>query len=200
MKLLNIIAEYHEEVELDSLLEEVTDQDRELVKESETKLLNEASITSIVIGAVLAAPKLLEYLSKIVAFVAKIFRKFVKGDQDATGENKVTDWLHSKGHTLHSKYLKLVIKAVKLFGVASSVWKNEDGSVDEAKLKLTAEVLLNVAIAIAGSAAIYGAVGAAVKGKAVFAAIEGSLGAIKADELATAVKELGPKIASAVKA
>lgn len=194
MKLSNIILEDNETHVLNRILAEVTEADKKAIEESEKSLVNE-SITSIVVGAIMAAPKLIEYLAKIVKFLVKIFRSLVKGREDETeGENAFSNYLMKKGHQLHDKYLLLVIKAVKLFGIAKSEWKDENGKIDEEKLKLTAKIILNIGIAIAGTMAIGGAISYAAKGNALYAAIEGSLGFTKADELLAAVKEIGPKI------
>ena len=190
-----VITEVKEEKKLNLILEGVTKKDINAVHESEKPLVNEA-VVSIIVGAVLAAPKLMEYLAQVVKFIVKIFRKLFKGGGESEeGENKVSNWIEKNGHSLHSKYIKIVIKVVKLFGVAKTVWKDkQSGKIDEKKLKLTAEVLLNVAIAIAGANAIGGAVSAFSSGSPIIGAIETGLGGIKGVELAAAVKSIGPKL------
>ena len=190
-----VITEVKEERKLNLILEGVTKEDINAVHESEKPLVNEA-VVSIIIGAVLAAPKLMEYLAQVVKFVVRIFKPFTNKDGNfEDGENKVSSWIEKNGHTLHSKYIKIVMKVVKLFGVAKTVWKDkQSGEVDEKKLKLTAEVLLNVAIAIAGASAIGGAVSAFNAGSPIIGAIESGLGGVKGVELAAAVKSIGPKL------
>jgi hypothetical protein len=190
-----VITEVKEERKLNLILEGVTKEDINAVQESEKPLVNEA-VVSIIIGAVLAAPKLMEYLAQVVKFVVRIFKPFTNKDGNfEDGENKVSSWIEKNGHTLHSKYIKIVMKVVKLFGVAKTVWKDkQSGEVDEKKLKLTAEVLLNVAIAIAGASAIGGAVSAFNAGSPIIGAIESGLGGVKGVELAAAVKSIGPKL------
>ena len=190
-----VITEVKEERKLNLMLEGVTKEDINAVQESEKPLVNEA-VVSIIIGAVLAAPKLMEYLAQVVKFVVRIFKPFTNKDGNfEDGENKVSSWIEKNGHTLHSKYIKIVMKVVKLFGVAKTVWKDkQSGEVDEKKLKLTAEVLLNVAIAIAGASAIGGAVSAFNAGSPIIGAIESGLGGVKGVELAAAVKSIGPKL------
>ena len=190
-----VITEVKEERKLNLILEGVTKEDINAVHESEKPLVNEA-VVSIIIGAVLAAPKLMEYLAQVVKFVVRIFKPFTNKDGNfEDGENKVSSWIEKNGHTLHSKYIKIVMKVVKLFGVAKNVWKDkQSGEVDEKKLKLTAEVLLNVAIAIAGASAIGGAVSAFNAGSPIIGAIESGLGGVKGVELAAAVKSIGPKL------
>ena len=190
-----VITEVKEEKKLNLILEGVTKEDINAVHESEKPLVNEA-VVSIIVGAVLAAPKLMEYLAQVVKFIVKIFRKLFKGGGESEeGENTVSNWIEKNGHTLHKKYIKIVMKVVKLFGVAKTVWKDkQSGKVDVKKLKLTAEVLLNVAIAIAGASAIGGAVSAFSSGSPIIGAIESGLGGIKGVELAAAVKSIGPKL------
>ena len=190
-----VITEVKEEKKLNLILEGVTKEDINAVHESEKPLVNEA-VVSIIVGAVLAAPKLMEYLGQVVKFIVKIFRKLFKGGGESEeGENTVSNWIEKNGHTLHKKYIKIVMKVVKLFGVAKTVWKDkQSGKVDIKKLKLTAEVLLNVAIAIAGASAIGGAVSAFSSGSPIIGAIESGLGGIKGVELAAAVKSIGPKL------
>lgn len=190
-----VITEVKEERKLNLILEGVTKKDINAVHESEKPLVNEA-VVSIIVGAVLAAPKLMEYLAQVVKFIVKIFRKLFKGGGESEeGENTVSNWIEKNGHTLHKKYIKIVMRVVKLFGVAKTVWKDkQSGKVDIKKLKLTAEVLLNVAIAIAGANAIGGAVSAFSSGSPIIGAIETSLGGIKGVELAAAVKSIGPKL------
>jgi len=190
-----VITEVKEEKKLNLILEGVTKEDINAVHESEKPLVNEA-VVSIIVGAVLAAPKLMEYLGQVVKFIVKIFRKLFKGGGESEeGENTVSNWIEKNGHTLHKKYIKIVMKVVKLFGVAKTVWKEkQSGKVDIKKLKLTAEVLLNVAIAIAGASAIGGAVSAFSSGSPIIGAIESGLGGIKGVELAAAVKSIGPKL------
>ena len=190
-----VITEVKEEKKLNLILEGVTKEDINAVHESEKSLVNEA-VVSIIVGAVLAAPKLMEYLAQVVKFIVKIFRKLFKGGGESEeGENTVSNWIEKNGHTLHKKYIKIVMRVVKLFGVAKTVWKDkQSGKVDIKKLKLTAEVLLNVAIAIAGASAIGGAVSAFNSGSPIVAAIESGLGGVKGVELAAAVKSIGPKL------
>lgn len=195
MKLSDVILEDKEVYQLNRILEGVTEKDIKAVHESEKPLLNEA-LVSIIIGAVMAAPKIIEYLAQVIRFIVKIFKPLKNKDGDfEQGQNKVSDWIEKQGHTLHHKYIHVVMKVVKFMGVAKSVWKNkETGKVDKKKLELTAEILLNVAIAIAGVSAIGGAVGALKAGSPIIAAIESGLGGIKGAELAAAVKQIGPKL------
>lgn len=190
-----VILEYKEEKQLNLILEGVTKEDINAVHESEKPLVNEA-LVSIIIGAVLAAPKLMEYLAQVVKFIVRIFKPFKTKDGDyEEGENKVSSWIEKNGHSLHKKYIKIVMKFLKMVGLAKSVWKDKQtGKVDIKKLKLTAEVLLNVAIAVAGANAIGGAYSAMSSGSPIIAAIESGLGGIKGVELAAAVKSIGPKL------
>ena len=81
-----VISEYKEDAalkQLNLILEGVTKEDINAVQESEKPLINEA-LVSIVVGAILAAPKLMEYLAQVVKFIVKVFRKLFKGG----GENE----------------------------------------------------------------------------------------------------------------
>jgi hypothetical protein len=190
-----VITEVKEERKLNLILEGITKEDINAVHESEKPLVNEAAV-SIIVGTILAAPKLMEYVAQLIKFVVKIFRKLFKGGgEDEEGENKISNWIENNGHSLHRKYIKIVMRFVKLTGLAKAVWKDkQSGKVDVKKLKLTAEVVLNIAIAIAGTNAIGAAHSALTSGSPIIAAIEGGLGGIKGVELAAAVKSIGPKV------
>ena len=195
MRLTDIILEDKEVYQLNRILEGVTEEDIKAVHESEKPLLNEA-LVSIIIGAVMAAPKIIQYIGQVVKFIVKIFKPLKNKDGDfETGENKVSDWIEKQGESLHHKYIHVVEKMVKFLGVAKSVWKDkETGNIDKEKLHLTAEIVLNVAIAVAGVSAVGGSIAALKSGSPIIAAIESGLGGIKGAELAAAIKQIGPKL------
>lgn len=203
MKLAQVLLESKEERGLrialeQPLLENVDFEFNEIetftLTEEEKAVLSEAVAT--IIGAILAAPKILEYIGRIVQWVVKIFRKLVgkPSPDNEEGENAVAEKIKQVAHKWHGMYVFVIKKIVKVSGFQSEFWA-PDGKTDEDKLKLTAEILLNVAIAVAAGFAVYGAVTYAASGKTMMSALEISLGSVKADELALAVKKIGPKLA-----
>ena len=198
MKLAQVLLESKEERGLRIALEQPLLENVDIVpstlSEEEQAVLSEGVAT--IIGAILAAPKVLEYIGRIVQWVVKIFRKLVgkPSPENEEGSNAVAEKIKHVAHKWHGMYVYVIKKIVKLSKFQQEFWA-PDGKEDEEKLKLVAEVILNVAIAVAGIFAVYGAVTYAAKGKTMMTALELSLGSVKADELAVAVKKVGPKVA-----
>lgn len=154
----------------------------EAIIAEEKEVLKEA-VSSLVIGGLLAAPKLIEWLGKTIKFIGK---KLAGKD-----ENKIADWIINFGHTWEKIYIKVLVNAVKLTGFASQVWKNKDGSVDEQKLVLTAKVLFAVILAVAGSMAIKGVLNS---NSAIIQALESTFAGVKATEIAGIANKIKSKI------
>jgi hypothetical protein len=154
----------------------------EAIIAEEKEVLKEA-VSSLVIGGLLAAPKLIEWLGKAIKFIGK---KLAGKD-----ENKIADWIINFGHTWEKIYIKVLVNAVKLTGFASQVWKNKDGSVDEQKLVLTAKVLFAVILAVAGSMAIKGVLNS---NSAIIQALESTFAGVKATEIAGIANKIKSKI------
>jgi len=138
---------------------------------TEGEVLNE-SVTGLVVGGLLATPKIMEWIGKGINFIAK---KLVGKD-----ETKIANWLIKNGHKWEKLYIKAIIGAIKLTGFASKIWKKEDGSVDEQKLLTTAQVLYVVILAVAVGAAVKTVLG---PNSAVIKALEGAFGSVKVSEI-----------------
>jgi hypothetical protein len=138
---------------------------------TERELLNE-SITGLVVGGLLAAPKLMEWLGNAIKWIAKKLT--------GKGENAIANWLLKNGHKWEKVYIGLIIKAIKLTGFASQVWKKEDGSIDEQKLVTTAQVLYVVILAVAAGFAVKGALGT---NSTIIKTLETTFGSVKVAEI-----------------
>lgn len=154
----------------------------EAIIAEEKEVLKEA-VSSLVIGGLLAAPKLIEWLGKAIKFIGK---KLAGKD-----ENKIADWIINFGHTWEKIYIKVLVNAVKLTGFASQVWKNKDGNIDEQKLVLTAKVLFAVILAVAGSMVIKGVLST---NSAIIQALESTFAGVKATEIAGIANKIKSKI------
>jgi hypothetical protein len=154
----------------------------EAIIAEEKEVLKEA-VSSLVIGGLLAAPKLIEWLGKAIKFIGK---KLAGKD-----ENKIADWIINFGHKWEKFYIKVLVNAVKLTGFASQIWKNKDGSIDEQKLVLTAKVLFAVILAVAGSMAIKGVLST---NSVIIQALESTFAGVKATEIAGIANKIKLKI------
>jgi len=143
----------------------------EAIITEEKEVLNEA-IASLVIGGLLAAPKLIEWLGKAIKFIGK---KLLGKD-----ENKIADWIIKNGHKWEKLYIKAIVAAVKFTGFAKQIWQKEDGSIDEQKLVVTAKVLFAVILAVAGGIALKGVLSA---NSAIIQALESTFAGVKASEI-----------------
>jgi len=138
---------------------------------TEGEVLNE-SITGLVVGGLLATPKLMELLGKAINWISKKL--------GGKGEGKIAKWLIKNGHKWEKFYLKVLISAIKLTGFASKVWKNEDGSIDGQKITTTAQVLYVVILAVAAGAAVKTILG---PDSAIIKALEATFGTVKVSEI-----------------
>ena len=144
-------------------------------------LINE-SIGSIVASGLLAAPKLIEWLGKAIAFISK---KFAKKDESSAAKN-----IEKFGKKWENIYIKLLEGAIKMTGFLKSTWKKEDGKVDEEKLHLIAKVLYAVILGVALASAVKGVIH---PNSLVLKSIEAILGTVKATEIAAIIKLVLPK-------
>jgi hypothetical protein len=138
---------------------------------TEGETLNE-SITGLVVGGLLAAPKILEWIGKSINYIAK---KLTGKD-----EVKIATWIEKNAHKWEKLYIKAIVGAIKLTGFASRIWKKEDGSIDEQKLLTTAQVLYVVILAIAAAGAVKTVLG---PNSVVIKALESTFGSIKVGEI-----------------
>lgn len=154
----------------------------EAVITEEKEVLKEA-IGSLVVGGLLAAPKLIEWLGKAIKFIGK---KLAGKD-----ENKIAEWIIQFGHKWEKLYIKAIIVAIKATGFASKIWKNADGSIDEQKLVLTAKVLFAVILAVAGGVAVKGVLSA---NSAIIQALESTFAGVKGAEIAGIIGKVKSQI------
>ena len=145
---------------------------------TEGETLNE-SVTGLVVGGLLAAPKILEWIGKSINWIAK---KLAGKD-----EVKIATWIEKNAHKWEKLYIKAIVGAIKLTGFASRIWKKEDGSVDEQKLLITAQVLYVVILAIAAAGAVKTVLG---PGSPVIKALESTFGSVKVGEIVSFIGKI----------
>lgn len=138
---------------------------------NEGEVLNE-SVTGLVVGGLLAAPKILEWIGKSINWIAK---KLAGKD-----EVKIATWIEKSAHKWEKLYIKAIIGAIKLTGFAAKIWKKEDGSIDEQKLLTTAQVIYVVILAVAAGAAAKTVLSPS---SPVIKALEGTFGSVKVGEI-----------------
>jgi hypothetical protein len=197
MKLAELILESVQEKGLRLALEAPLREDLPLstLSEEDQKKLDEAIGPAFIIGAILAAPKIIEYIGRIVQWVSKIFKKLLgKSEEEQDKEVAAAKWIEHQGHALHTKYIKVIKWVVKNTGFASKFYTDENGKVDEKKLETTAEFLLYIGVAVAAAFSVYGSIQALTSGSPIMGALEAGLSGTKADELIIAVKKLAPKL------
>lgn len=201
MKLSELILESAEERGLRLALEAPLREDLPLstLSEEEQKKLNEAIGPAFIIGAILAAPKIIEYIGRIVKWVVKIFKKLLgKSEEEQDKEVKAAKWIEDQGHNLHKKYIKIIKWVIKNTGFAAKFYTDENGKVDDEKLATAAEFILYIGVAIAAAFSVYGSIQALTSGSPILGALEAGLSGTKADELIIAVKKLAPKLSGIV--
>ena len=179
-------AQIHEEIE--KIFEEFLNDpsNKNLIKEEKEKI--DEAIGGLIAGAILSAPKLIALLGKLIKKISKVFGK-------DTSEEGIGAWIEKGGENLEKKYITILMKVIQLTGLAKSVWKKEDGSIDKEKLHDTAEVLFAVILTIAAVAAGGTAISALKSGSGIMAAIEGGLTGIKSSEILGIVQKIAPKLA-----
>lgn len=142
------------------------------------------SVTGLVVGGLLAAPKILEWIGKSINWVAK---KLAGKD-----EVKIASWIEKNAHKWEKLYIKVLIAGLKFTGFASKIWKKEDGDIDEQKLVTTAQVLYVIILAVAAGTAVKTVLS---PNSAIVKALEATFGSVKVGEI---ISFLG-KIKSQVK-
>jgi hypothetical protein len=178
-------AQIHEEIE--EIFEEFLNDssNKNLIKEEKEQI--DEAIGGLIVGGILSAPKLIALLGKLIKKISKVFGK-------DTSEEGVGAWIEKKGEQLEGTYIKLLMKAIQLTGLAKKVWKKEDGSVDKEKLHDTAEVIFAVILTVAAASAGGTAISALKSGSGIMAAIEGGLTGIKSAEILAIVQKVGSKL------
>jgi hypothetical protein len=194
--------ESSDEQELDSLDSEIasafgsglsslqgqTDVIKEEIDEAEVEM-NEVAVTSLLISVLLSTPKLLEIIGGIVKKVASIFSK-------EKGKVKAGDGFIHAGHALEGKYLKILKLIIKTTGLGKKAGLKTPEDYDQAA-KLLLYSILGVAAISAGFASAE-AIGGALAGKGVTAAIygtaKGGLAGLKSHEVIDGMNKLINKI------
>lgn len=146
-------------------LEEIKDEDQ-------PKELNE-SIIGLVASSLLAAPKIIEWIGKAIAFVTKPFRK----EKD---ENIIAKKIVHFAHKWEKLYIKAIIWVVKKTKFVKQIWMDDNGSVDEQKLLVVAKYIYAAILAVAMGQAIGTVLGSS---SPIIKGIEGALGGIKGTEI-----------------
>jgi len=158
--------------------------------------LNEALGAIAIIGAILAAPKVVELLTKGLSAVIKAFKKIFKPKQAKTEEEQegVAQTIVEFTHKWHKAYIKGIKGVLKVSGMFKKV-----GITDEAQQQKAAEIVYYVIIAImafhAGVGA-YNAVQGAITGSAhggsfSLAAFEAAMASVKTAEVVEFSAKLG---------
>jgi hypothetical protein len=160
---------------------------KEQIDNADTEL-NEA-VGSLIISLLLSSPKLLEIIGGIVKKIATKFAS--KKDKVTAGDS----FIHA-GHYLEEKYLSILKKIIKVTGIA----KKANIKTDE-ELETAAKVLLYTilgAAAVSAGVASAEAIGGALAGKgvsaAVYGAVKGGLASLKGTEIVQGVKSLTSKV------
>lgn len=165
---------------LNSIPSDLNDEDLSTVVKEQKEILTE-SITGLVIGGVLAAPKILQWIGTGVGAIAKFF----------TGnESEIAKWIEEKGEKWEKFYVKSISFVVRKTGFASAIWK-KDGVQNDNLLYATSKVIYGIILAAAAGQAISGAITAA---SPIFTALEGVLGGVKVVEIVGII----PKVKQAI--
>ena len=180
-------------------LEANKDEIQQDVEQSKAEL-NEALGAVAIIGAILAAPKVVELIVKGFSAVTKAFKKIFQPKQAKTEEeqNQVANTIVEFTHKWHKAYIKGLKWILKTSGMFKKV-----GITDEAQQQKAAEVVYYVLIALmalhAGIGA-YSAVKGAISGSAhggsfSLAAFEAAMASVKTTEVVEFGAKLGLKAA-----
>jgi hypothetical protein len=155
-------------------LEKLTDKEQ-------PKELNESAVF-LIGSALLAAPKVIEWLAKAVGTISKFYSTEDNPD-DPAFIKKITHFAHK----WEKLYLNVIIWGVKKTEFAKTLWTTQDNQVDEQKLVALAKILYAIILALA----IGKAVGTILEpGSAILKSIEASLGGVKATEIAQIISKV----------
>jgi hypothetical protein len=141
--------------------------------------LNEAEPISLTIGALLAAPKIIDMLGKGVKQLGGV------ADSDTIRNAGVA--LSKAGHKAHDAYKNVIVRAIK------ALPEYKDKYTDE-QIGLVANGVLLAATVGFGIMSLSGAASAIKAGNTALAAVEGGLTGVKGAEIAAGAKDLVPRI------
>ena len=161
----------------DSSLE---DEDLSQVVKEDKEQLNE-SITGLVVGGILAAPKLIQWIGKSIGTIGKLLGK---------DENSIAKGIEKFGTKWEKLYIKVIAKVIKTTGFAKPLWM-KDGKQNDSDLYAVSKVVFGVILAVAAGNAISAAVSTS---SPIVAALEGIFGGTKVTEIVGIV----PKVTKAL--
>lgn len=156
----------------------------EIPEEEQPKQLNE-SVVGIVASGLLAAPKIIMWMAKPIAVIAKFFTK----DKD---ENAIAKKISHFAHKWEHLYIKAIIFIVKKTKFVKDIWMKADGSIDQQKLLIVAKYIYAGILAVAVGNALGTVLGTS---SPVLKGLEATLGGIKVVE----IKEISEKVKGQLK-
>jgi len=146
----------------------------EITEEEQPKELNESAVV-LVGSALLAAPKVIEWIAKAIGAIARFF-KSKDNPEDPAFVQKVIKFTHK----WEKVYINTIIWTVKKTKFAKDLWMTGDNQVDEQKLVVLAKIIYAIILSMAVANAIGTILG---PGSALLKGIEGALGSVKAVEI-----------------
>jgi hypothetical protein len=158
-----------------SSLDEIKDEDQ-------PKQLNEEPVT-LIASALLAAPKILSWIGKIIGHLASPFT--------GEDENSVSKKIQHFAHKWEGLYIKGIIFMIKFTKFGKQLWLLPNNKIDDQKLVALAKIIYGVILAIAMGNAIGTVLGSA---SPALKAIEGALGGVKAVEIAQIASKIKGQI------
>ena len=162
----------------DSLLD---DEDLSQVVKEDKEQLNE-SITGLVVGGILAAPKLIQWMGKGIGVIGKLLGK---------DESSIAKGIEKFGTKWEKLYIKAIAKVIKTTGFAKPLWM-KGGKQNDSDLYAVSKVVYGVILAVAAGNAISAALSTS---SPIVAALETVFGTTKVVEIIGIV----PKVAQAIK-
>jgi len=145
----------------------------EIKDNNNSQELNE-SVVALIASGLLAAPKIIEWIGKVIGWISKPFNK----NKD---ENAIAKKIEHFAHKWEGVYIKAIIWVVKKTKFVQQIWMTPDKKIDEQKLLVVAKYIYAGILAVAMGQAIGAVLGPA---SPIIKAIEGSLGSVKAIEIA----------------
>ena len=157
----------------------------------ESRLNEDFGVTAI-IGLILAAPKIIELITKGISGLVKAVKKVL--GKDVTGEDKIAKAIIDFTHKWHKGYIKIVYYILLYTGIFKKAQVT-----DEAERMKAASMLYYVIIAgmaVAAGVGAFGAFKAAVETSVhgsnfALGAIETAMASIKTGEVASFIKQIG---------
>lgn len=179
----------------DEIKQQVEDMPEDELKEHKQKL-NEAIGVTVILGFILALPKLVEIITKAITKLIKLIQKLTKENPPKTEQEKV-EWAEKIIEFTH-KWHKLYIKAFYYMFKMSGLYKKA-GITDESTKMKVAKIFYYTVVAGLAVAAGVGAIGAfktaasqaAHGGEFALGTFESVMVAIKSGEVAEFLGELG---------